>query len=371
MTTAPPAAGDRLAQRLERLRLEPAYMNYQRVREEVFRMKDAEHATGSEPSAYWREELGNFEYMLDASPLIVEKLRHHSYHVTGLRVYDYRSHAHERQAGIEEKLAALRSVGGDGLRVVEPPELGGFGFHIDGGLYNLDTLKFYEALIALEKAEVLGQFRATKLRIPFRATKRHVVVEVGPGWGGFAYQFHTLFPNTCYVLVDLPELFLFSAVYLMTLFPSARVAFWDDARPLPPHEIPDYDFVFVPQSAFEKLACDEVALAINMVSFQEMTTAQVASYADGLHRLGCRFLYSLNRDRSLYNSELTNAHEILASRYSLSEIAVLPVQYTVLPTRQEMDEEGAKKKTKKTKKTASRPVMRYRHMAGSRRADVG
>ena len=35
------------------------------------------------PSSYWQEELANFEYMLDASPLIIEKLRHHTHHITG------------------------------------------------------------------------------------------------------------------------------------------------------------------------------------------------------------------------------------------------------------------------------------------------
>jgi hypothetical protein len=363
------ATREGLVQKLERLRSEPAYASYERVREEVFRMKDAEPATGADPSAYWREELGNFEYMLDASPLVIEKLRHHTYHITGLKVYDYRSHAYKRQEGLEEKLAALRSLGGDELRVAEAPDLGGFGFHIDGGLYNIDTLKFYEALIALEKGGVLKELREGKLRIPFRAGKRCTVVEVGSGWGGFAYQFRTLFPNTCYVLVDLPELFLFSAVYLMTLFPSARVAFWDEARPLPPDEIHDYDFVFVPHSAFQSMVVDNVVLAINMVSFQEMTTAQVASYADRLHELGCRFLYSLNRDRSRYNPELTNVHEILDSWYSLSEISMLPVAYMDVRTRQEIDEQHSRKKKKK--RPASGPVMEYRHMIGQRRADVG
>jgi hypothetical protein len=355
------SAGERLAQRLERLRSGPAYRNYERVREEVLRMKDKEHATGAEPSAYWREELDNFDYMLDASPLIIEKLRHHTYHVTGVRVYDYRSHAYKLRGGIEEKTAMLRSLGGDELRVPEPRDLGGFGFRIDEGLCNIDTLKFYEALIALERGGVLEQFRAGK---------RRVVIEIGSGWGGFGYQFRTLFPNTCYVLVDLPELFLFSAVYLMTLFPSARVAFWDNARPLQPHEIPDYDFVFVPHGAFQGMACDGVTLAINMVSFQEMTTAQVAGYADRLHDFGCRFLYSLNRDRSLYNPELTNVHEILATRYWLNEISVLPVPYNIpLSARREMDEQRSKKKKTKKKSPASSPVMLYRHMIG-RRIDV-
>jgi hypothetical protein len=352
------SASGSLAQRLDHLRSDRAFANYERVRDEVLRMKDAEPTTSSQPSAYWSEELRNFEYMLDASPLIIEKLRQHTYHVTGVRIYEYRSHAEKLREGIAEKLAALRSLEGDELRVAEPPDLGGFGFQIDGGLYNIDTLKFYEALIALEKGEVLGQFRD--------ATRR-VVIEIGSGWGGFAYQFHSLFPGNCYVLVDLPELFLFSAVYLTTLFPDAQVAFWDDTRPLEPDEVADYNFVFVPHTAFEGMRFEDVALAVNMVSFQEMTTAQVTGYAHRLHELGCRFLYSLNRDKSRYNPELSNVHEILATRYWLNEIPVLPVPYTSLPTRREMEERRQKKKKKEP---ASGPVTDYRHMVGWRRVDV-
>ena len=57
-------------------------------------------------------------------------------------------------------------------------------------------------------------------------------LEIGAGWGGFAYQFKTLFPKTTYVVVDFPELFLFSASYLVTVFPEAKVRFGrrDSAR---------------------------------------------------------------------------------------------------------------------------------------------
>jgi hypothetical protein len=68
------------------------------------------------------------------------------------------------------------------------PYLGGFGFTIDGDLYNLDTLKFYECLIALQKAGLLGDLTAEQ-------NDRKIVVEIGGGWGGFAYQLKTLFTD--------------------------------------------------------------------------------------------------------------------------------------------------------------------------------
>src|SRR5687768_8616440 len=162
-----------------------------------------DRAGSAAPSEYWREELSGFDYLLDASPLIVERLREHTHHITGLRPYDYRGGQPARRAALAAKLGALREAGRDDLLVPESPALGGFGFEIDGALYNLDTLKFYEALIALDRAGVLGELR--------RATGRPVVWEIGAGWGGFAYQLKTLFPDVTYVICDLPELFLFSA----------------------------------------------------------------------------------------------------------------------------------------------------------------
>ena len=35
-------------------------------------------------------------------PLVVEKLRHHTYHLTGLRVYDYRTHKDQAKAAFAE-----------------------------------------------------------------------------------------------------------------------------------------------------------------------------------------------------------------------------------------------------------------------------
>ena len=154
--------------------------------------------------------------MIEASPLIVRKLRHHAFHITGIRPYDYRSKGDTRRAHFEARLQALRELAGDSLLVPESPALGGFGYDIGGRLFNVDTLKFFEVLIGMERGGVLAALRDRE---------RPVVCEIGAGWGGFAYQFKTLFPRSTYVIVDFPELFLFSATYLATVFPDARLAF--------------------------------------------------------------------------------------------------------------------------------------------------
>src|SRR3989338_3309691 len=86
---------------LEKAKNSFEYKNYLEVREEFFRMIDGV-PKNSFASSYWAEELAGFDYLLDASPLIIQKLRHHTYHLTGIQEYNYRQH-HAGQAKILEK----------------------------------------------------------------------------------------------------------------------------------------------------------------------------------------------------------------------------------------------------------------------------
>ena len=64
-----------------------------------------------------------------------------------------------------------------------------------------------------------------------------------------------------------------------------------------------------------------------MVSFQEMTDAQVVAYVRHAHARNCPFLYSLNRDKSAYNPEIESVSQIISRFYWPREISVLPVPY--------------------------------------------
>ncbi len=279
------------------------------------------------PSDYWREELAGFDYLLEASPLLIQKLRQHTFHLTGLKTYDYRSSQVKRKEEFKQKLKELRKADSNNLFVPESPILGGFGHNLDGQLVNLDTLKFYESLIALDKGQVLSALRGQK--------KKPVVCEIGAGWGGFPYQLKQHVPNMTYVIVDFPEVFLFSAVYLMTAFPDSRVLFVDgkDAVKEFRETTSAYDFVFVPQESFQEIWDVPLDLAINMVSFQEMTTGQVEGYARKLWEGGVTKLYSHNRDRSGHNAQLSLVSEILSHYFELQRIVVLNGPYTDLNSR--------------------------------------
>ena len=312
--------------RLGKAAKRPSYLAYLEIREVIYRMMDTWRRVdpNAGPSRYWREEIEGFLYLFDASPLMIEKLRHECYHITGIRDYEYRHHHRHKRGDFEYKYGRLKQIDPAGLFVPEAPELGGFGFETGAGKANIDTLKFYEVLIGLEKAGVLQPFLG-------KQKKRRTAVEIGAGWGGFAYQFRQLCPNITYVLIDLPPTMLFSGVYLRTLYPEARCLFYgEDGFAEKAKDLSRFDFVFLPHFDYGALQGQAIDLAINMVSFQEMTTEQVDAYVRAMKDLGAPALYSLNRDRSKHNKQLSSVSEVMGAHYEVEALELLDLQYDQL-----------------------------------------
>ena len=158
------------------------FRNYLSVLEKVQRIVQREQGT---PSTDMSENQvrcsGALDFMFEASPSLIGELRRHCHHISGVRKVDYGPDQKERRGPFKQKLKRLVKVGGRDILVTESPALGGFGFRVDGELYNLDTLKFYEAMIAIRRGAILGDF--------IESVDRRTVVEINAGWGGFAYSF--------------------------------------------------------------------------------------------------------------------------------------------------------------------------------------
>jgi hypothetical protein len=341
---------DELARAIEEARSSRVYANYLAVRDGVLDMLDRRPEKEGGPSRYWREELAGFDYLFDASPLVIAKLREHCYHLTGLRSYDYRGHHEHKARPFAEKLASLRDVDGSGLLVPESPLLGGFGHHIDGALINVDTLKFYECLIALDRGGALATLRE-------RGGHGKVVIEIGAGWGGFAYQLRTLCPRVRYIIVDLPQSLLFSGTYLKTVFPRASMRLATEPVAAPGTAETNDDFILIPHFFLADSELPRPDLAVNVASFQEMTTEQVQRHAASLRGLGCPLLYSLNRERSPYNPELTSVSAAISESYSVQEVPVLDAPYTTL---------GRVPAARRAGGGPRAPESEYRHLLGRR-----
>ena len=194
---------------------------------------------------------------------------------------------------------------------------------------------------------------------PFRrGDRRRMVVEIGAGWGGFAYQFKTLFPNTTYVIVDFPELFLFSATYLMTVFPGAAVRFWTrgrrDVRPMAGRGLH-----LRPEPARGRPAARAARSARQPGVVPGDDGNAGGDYAGLAAAAGCPALYSLNRERSPHNTEIDSVSAILSRHYDLRDVPLLGSGYL--------------KATKKDSAVSVEEARRagrfdeagYRHLAGT------
>ena len=97
--------------RLQMARDTHAYQAYLQVRRQVIAQLGLGHdrRSGSNtPSDYWSGELSRFDYMLDASPLVIAKLRHHTHNLTGLLPQHYRGTLDAKRQQFAEKLRSLQ-----------------------------------------------------------------------------------------------------------------------------------------------------------------------------------------------------------------------------------------------------------------------
>ena len=346
--TAVEAAFSNFKEMVDKEKHSELYRFYQETRDKILAM-----VSSYRMSRYWYEEVMGFDYLFDASPLLVSKIREHCYHITGERSYTYRTHHAHKAPPFLERLYDLRELDKSSLFVPESEACGGFGYPSSYGKINLDTLKFYEVLIGLDRSGCLEPFKHDK-------ATRKAMVEIGSGWGGFAYQFHTLFPQTTIFCIDLPATLIFSTTYLRGACPNAKIALLGD---IPNDELfrrwQEFDVVFIPANRLAEFKPLQLDLAVNMCSFQEMTTEQVSEYVNHMADVGCKKLYSLNRDRSHHNAELSLVSDIMRRRYTLEPITLLPTEYCTVGTKIKAKAKSADAGTSST--------SAYRHFAGTLR----
>ncbi len=292
-----------------------AYTTYKRI---LPYFKDMLNKNSEDPSQYWKEEVNGFDYMFEAPPSIINKLRDHCYHITGESPYAYRSHHEYKSGQFKSKLNLLEKLTDKDIFVSEPNILGGFGFDFNQKKVNKDTLKFFECMISMTNSGILDNL-INEVPIP-------TICEIGAGWGGFAHYYLTLSPNSKYIIVDLPETLIFSYIFLSEIFPNKKISLYEYENT----SIKDCDILLMPSGSFNNYH-ENIDLGINICSFQEMTTDQVSGYTKKLSELNCKYLYSLNRDLNKNNKSLDNkVSSLIAEEYKINDNPVLNIPYTNL-----------------------------------------
>jgi putative sugar O-methyltransferase len=123
--------------------------------------------------------------------------------------------------------------------------------------------------------------------------EKPIVFELGGGFGGMAYYLMRDAVGLTYIAADLPENAALQAYYLMSHFPTKKIALYGelDLTDFNPH---DYDAIILPNFAIDSLSEDLVHLSFNSYSLAEMDIESVNNYVNKICNITSLYFYHLN-----------------------------------------------------------------------------
>jgi hypothetical protein len=163
--------------------------------------------------------------------------------------------------------------------VAVPNMMGEIGLKVRGIMVNPDTLMSQSRVNAMLSSGIID-----KLWRDIRERGRARILEVGAGHGALVHALKMIFGDALeVVIIDLPSSIYHSAVYLNAVTDGVG---WHLASPSA--EAPDhFGFLIVANHLVDELAdrLGPIDMAINTMSFQEMSPEQVRAYAHLFDRL--------------------------------------------------------------------------------------
>jgi hypothetical protein len=207
---------------------------------------------------------------------------------------------------VEEYLKHIRNV--PPQYIVQTPHLfGEIGIQVDGALVNPDVTLCQSRVNALLCTGVLDRLDDAVAR-----RGRIRVVEVGPGYGALGQALRGIYGERLeYVGVDLPTSLYHTAIYLGVLAGPERSKLLRPGDGLPSQ----FGTLFVANYLIDEIAdaLAPVDLAINTMSFCEMSEAQVRRYGELFHRW-------IGREGSVFEENGTYLSHHVDSKAILSSI---------------------------------------------------
>ncbi len=119
------------------------------------------------------------------------------------------------------------------------------------------------------------------------------VLEIGGGTGNLAVILKKRLPIAQYVIVDLPEMLLYSSIAIRHFCPDAHVEFARSSGTIRSSD----GFHFVPAELIDSVPAASFDICINIDSFQEMTREQVTTYIGFVQRVARQGGMFLNVNR--------------------------------------------------------------------------
>jgi putative sugar O-methyltransferase len=139
--------------------------------------------------------------------------------------------------------------------------------------------------------------------IKFNDDQKNVILDIGASYGGLSRILDYYIPQSCHILLDLPESLILSAYYIKYNFPNKKIALLEDIiDKLDKFDeiIEEYDFIVIPPWVISMIMEESVDLVINTASFGFMSQEYLEYYFKHIDRVLKHkgYFYSLNKTQT-------------------------------------------------------------------------
>jgi putative sugar O-methyltransferase len=131
-------------------------------------------------------------------------------------------------------------------------------------------------------------------------SNRPIIWEIGAGYGGLARILKSYIPNSCHILLDLPETLTYCSYFIAYNFPDKKIAYLSDIIDrLDEFEtiIKEYDFIIIPPWVSPYIPKSSIDLVIDTYSMSEMSKVYAKYYIHHIDRTlkNGGYFYSINK----------------------------------------------------------------------------
>lgn len=267
----------------------------------------------------WDEGLRAYRYLLDVSTENLRDIRFHTTLFSGDSIHNYWLTNQDPQSFVERYgYNFYVDEIPEKYHVSEPYNEGGpiqYGILYKNKLLNRNIVRYQSCITNLYLMGVDELLSSND--------GKNIIVEIGSGYGGLSHSLGEVFDKkSVVVLVDFPEMFIFSGTYLALHNQGKKICMYNETYEddFFKNEIYDYDFVLLPNHLFDKLfSVDTIKLFISTISFQEMTEEQIRKYLKLAQDKCDGYLYSDNVDVHPFNNHLppSSVEKLISEMFQL------------------------------------------------------
>jgi len=148
-----------------------------------------------------------------------------------------------------------------------------------------------------------------------------VIIEIGGGFGGLAYQIIKKIPKVKYIGFDLPENIFLQSYYLKCAFPEANIlTYHEGISSVTRDDLDSFDIILLPNFMLPQVELGLADLIVNIRSLSEMPFETIQEYLHQVDRLGPTFFFHEN----IYKRRLDEFHGIPSSEFpSLQNLSLV------------------------------------------------